>query len=299
MRYTLNEIETFLAVMQLGTITAAAARMNLSKSVVSKRISELERALCTALFHRNAGRITPTEAAVRLNDRLGPAMADLATAAEGAIEDSAPDHGLHGTLSITAPMTFGTLYLSPIIARFAARHPALDLRIDYDDRARDLLQCGYDVAVRIGHMRDKALIRRKICTDGTIACASPAYLDRHGRPSNLDEMSAHQVIGYQHMSNAQLWTVGKGVAPVLKSRITLNNGEAMRDMAIEGLGLAILPGFIANPAIAQGKLERILPSLKTRSLPIVALWPPITPMPPKLRLFVDHLRSELGGTRPW
>lgn len=299
MRYTLDEIETFLAVMELGTITATAARLNLSKSVVSKRISDLELTLGAALFRRNAGRITPTEAAHRLDDRLRPALTELIQAAESAVWAGEGDDTLRGALSIAAPMSFGTLYLSPIIARFAARHPELELRVDYDDRARDLLRDGFDIGIRIGHMRDTALMQRKLCEDEAIPCASPAYLDRNGRPADLTELSDHQIIGYNHMSNAQLWALGVHVPPPLKSRIAVNNGEAMRDMAIEGVGLVILPGFLAAAAIADGRLERILPEMEPRRLPIVAVWPPVAPMPPKLRRFIDFLRVELDGGRPW
>lgn len=299
MKYTLDEIETFLAVMELGTITAVAARLNLSKSVISKRISDLEATLGAALFRRNAGRITPTEAARRLDDRLRPALAELTAAAESAAWGGAHEDVLRGTLSIAAPMSFGTLHLSPIIARFAAQHPELELRIDYDDRARDLLRDGFDLAIRIGHLRDTALMQRKLCEDETIPCASPTYLDRHGRPQTLADLQDHEVIGYQHMSNTQLWAFEKDTPPPLQGRLSLNNGEAMRDMAIEGLGLAILPGFLATDPIAEGKLERILPHTQTRSLPIVAVWPPVSPMPPKLRRFIDHLVAELENGQPW
>lgn len=298
MRYTLDEIETFLAVMELGTITAVAARLNLSKSVISKRVSDLEFNLGAALFRRNAGRITPTEAALKLDDQLRPALAQLTAAAEGATRGS-EDAILRGTLSIAAPMSFGTRFLSPILARFAAQHPELELRIDYDDRARDLVRDGFDIGIRIGHLRDTALMQRKLCEDETIPCASADYLDRHGRPTTLEELSQHQVIGYQHMSNAQLWTFGKLVPPPLHSRLSLNNGEAMRDMAIVGLGLAILPGFLATSAITAGKLERIFPDMETRRLPIVAVWPPVKPMPAKLRRLIDHLLSELEHEQPW
>ena len=299
MKYTLDEIETFLAVMELGTITAVATRLNLSKSVISKRISDLETTLGAALFRRNAGRISPTEAAQRLDDRLRPALAELTAAAESAAWGGAGDDVLRGTLSIAAPMSFGTLHLSPIIARFAAQHPKLEMRIDYDDRARDLFRDGFDLAIRIGNLRDTALMQRKLCEDETIPCASPAYLDRHGLPETLDHLGDHQVIGYQHMSNAQLWTFDNSTPPALHSRLTLNNGEAMRDMAIEGLGVAILPAFLAMAPIREGKLERILPNAQTRNLPIVAVWPPVSPMPQKLRQFIDYLIAELEHGKPW
>lgn len=301
MRYSLDDIETFLAVMELGTVSAAAARMNLSKSVISKRISDFEAALATALFRRNAGRILPTDAALRLADRLRPALSGLRSAAESALQADATAP-LQGAMAISAPMSFGTLHLSPILARFALAHPQLELRIDYDDRARDLAREGFDLAIRIGDMRDAHLMQRKLCEDRLIACASPAYLARHGTPQALADLSDHQVIGYNHLPNAQLWQFRQGeryVSPQVRGRVTLNNGEAMRDMAIAGVGLAILPGFIVAAAMRSGTLVQVLPALPARPLPVHAVWPPVTPMPAKLRALVDHLAAELDGGRPW
>lgn len=296
MRYDLNDLETFLAVLELGSVTAAAARLNLSKSVISKRISDLETALGAALFRRNAGRITPTEAAGRLAERLRPALAELIAAAEGAAWDMDGAAPLRGSLSISAPMSFGILHLGPIIARFAALNPGLDISLDYDDRTRDLAREGFDIAVRIGEMRDNALMQRKLCEDESVVCASPAYLERMGRPQTLTDLRDHQVIGYSHMPNSQLWQFrdqGRFVSPAVQGRLKLNNGEAIRDMAVEGLGLAMLPGFIAVPAIAAGRLTRVLEGFATRTMPIVAVWPPVSPLPAKLRRLIDHLAAEL------
>ncbi len=302
MRYTLDEIETFLAVMELGTVTAAAAHLNLSKSVISKRISDLERALQAALFLRNAGRVTPTEAAQRLAEQLRPALGALTAATESASWGMDGTMQLRGRLAITAPMTFGTLFLSPILARFAQAHPELDLRIDYDDRARDLVRDGFDLAVRIGEARDNALIGRTLCNDQMTACASPAYLARHGHPATPADLAGHQVLSYSHVPDGQLWQFDSGgrlVPAPVRSRLTLNNGEAMRDFALAGLGLAMLPGFIVTEPIASGKLVSVLPDHLTRKMPVLALWPPISPMPAKLRALVDHLAHELAGGRPW
>ena len=302
MRYTLDEIETFLTVMELGTVTATAAHLNLSKSVVSKRIADLERALQAALFLRNAGRVTPTEAALRLAEQLRPALSALTAATESAswgMDGAAP---LRGRLSITAPMSFGTLFLSPILARFALMHPELELRIDYDDRARDLIRDGFDLAVRIGEARDSALIGRTLCSDQMVACGSRAYLARHGHPETPADLAGHRVLSYSHLPDGQLWQFGKDgklVPAPVRSHLTLNNGEAMRDFAMAGLGLAMLPGFIVAEAIAAGKLVRVLPGHMTRKMPVLALWPPISPMPAKLRALVDHLALELMDGRPW
>ncbi|MTH33376.1 LysR family transcriptional regulator [Paracoccus limosus] len=301
MRYDLNDLETFLTVMELGTVTAAAARMNLSKSVVSKRITDLEATLGAALFRRNAGRITPTEAALRLAERLRPAVAELVAAAESTAWDMDGVAPLRGSLSIAAPMSFGVLHLGPIIARFAEANPGLELTVDYDDRTRDLAREGFDIGIRIGKIRDKALMQRKLCEDESMAVAAPSYLDRHGRPASIHDLRGLQVIGYSHVPNSALWQFQERerfVSPMVESRISLNNGEAIRCMAIQGLGLAMLPGFIVAPALAEGTLERVLPDHPTRRMPIVAVWPPVTPLPAKMRRFIDHLAAELR-TPPW
>ena len=301
MHYSLDEIETFLTVMELGTISAAAARLNLSKSVISKRVSDFEATVGAALFRRNAGRITPTEAANRLAERLRPALAELVAATESAawgMDGAAP---LRGTLSIAAPMSFGTMYLSPILARFAADHPGLDLRIDYDDRVRDLAREGFDIGIRIGEGRDGALKARKLCEDRMVVVASPAYLARAGTPDGPADLNGHQVIGYSHVSDTLAWQFrqgGRSLSPQLSTRLTLNNGEAIRDMAAAGLGLAILPGFLVADALRDGRLVAVMPGADTRALPILAVWPPVAPLPGKLRALIDHLAAALSGA-PW
>lgn len=302
MRYSLDEMDTFLAVMELGTVTAAAARLNLSKSVVSKRISDLEANLGAALFLRNAGRITPTDTALRLAEGLRPALAGLRAAAEGAIVEARGSTRLRGRLSISVPMTLGRLYLGPILARFAQAHPELDLLIDYEDRARDLIHDRLDAAVRVGRMRDTALMSRKICEDRQIACASPDYIARHGAPRDLADLRNHRTIGYSHVADGRMWQPGNGADRVnvpIASRITTNNGEAIRDFVLAGLGLGTMPGFICLPDIRAGRLVRVLPELDHRPLPIAVVWPPVNPMPMKLRALIDCLLAELGGTPPW
>ena len=301
MRYELNDLETFLTVLELGTVTAAAARLNLSKSVVSKRISDLEATLGAALFRRNAGRIIPTEAAQHLAERLRPALAELVAATESTAWDMDGLQPLRGQLSISAPMSFGIMHLGPIIARFAAQNPELDISVDYDDRTRDLAREGFDIGIRIGKPRDKALMQRKLCEDEGVPCASPAYLTAHGQPHSMTDLRDHHVISYSHVPNNQVWQFQdheRFVSPMVNSRISLNNGEAIREMALQGLGLAMLPGFIVAAEIASGRLVRVLTDYPTRRLPIVAVWPPVSPMPAKLRRFVDHVASELKNP-PW
>ena len=300
MHYDLDQLDTFLTVLELGTVTAAATRLNLSKSVVSKRISDLELQLGAALFRRNAGRITPTEAAERLAARLRPALSELTATVESAAWGG--ENQLRGTLAIAAPMTFGTLYLSPILADFALRHPALKLRVDFDDRAHDLVRDGFDLGVRIGEARDGALMARKLCEERTYPCAAPAFLDRHGRPRHAADLNGKAGVGYAHLTIAMLWQMrqdGSTIQPAIREVIAVNNGEAMRDLAIAGLGYAMLPGFIALPAIRSGHLEQVLPDAETRPLLISAVWPPVQPIPAKLRALIDHLATALKDGGPW
>lgn len=302
MRYSLDEIETFLTVMELGTVTAAAARLNLSKSVVSKRVSDFEATVGAALFRRNAGRITPTDAAARLADRLRPALSALVAATESAAWGLDGAASLRGSLSIAAPMSFGTMYLAPILARFAEKFPELDLRIEFDDRLRDLARDGFDLGIRIGAPRDSALMSRKLCEDRAMIVASPDYLARRGTPDRIEALSGHPVIGYTHVSQAEHWHFAgspSSAMPQLVSRLTSNNGEMIRAFALSGQGLARLPGFIVAGAVRDGALIEVLPDQALPALPITVVWPPVSPMPAKLRVLIDHLTAELAGGGPW
>ena len=300
MQWTIEEIRTFLDVMDTGTVSGAAARSNLSKSVVSKRIADLEAALGAALFQRHAGRISPTASAEELALRLRPALAEMNDAVESAAWGMA---GLRGSLAIAAPMSFGTSHLSSVVADFARQHPDLDITLDYDDRVMDLVRGRFDVAVRIGQLRDYGLIARKLCEDPRVIVASADYVRRRGAPENLDDLQAHSSIGYLNVQATSVWQFrgddGAVSGVPMKSRVSANNGEAMRDMAIAGLGIALLPLFVAYEALRKGQLIRVAEKLKPTPLPISVVWPPVRPMPMKLRAIVDHLAKAFAEQPPW
>lgn len=290
MRHDLGQMEAFLTVMELHTVTAAAARLNLSKSVVSKRIADFEGTIGTALFRRHAGRILATDAARRLEAQLRPAYAALLAATD--IGSAGADAPLRGALAISAPISFGTMFLSPVLATFAAANPGLRLRVDYDDRLRDLAREGFDLGIRVGEARDGALRFRKLAEDHQVVVASADYLARAGTPATPADLQRHETLSYSHMADAQLWRFrcdGRLTSVAVSSRVTMNNGEGLRDMAIAGLGIAILPAFIVADAIARGALVRILARHEARRLPVLAVWPPVAPMPRELRALIDHL----------
>lgn len=293
MGWSISDIQTFLAVLDAGSISGAAARADLSKSVVSKRVSDFEAALGVALFTRHAGRISPTDSALALADRLRPALAELVAATEcvGAEAD------LRGRLAIAAPMSFGIRHLGPVIAGFARAHPGLEIVLDYDDQLADLGRAGFDVGLRIGELKDSSLMARRVCEDPRVLVASPDYLAVHGAIEAPGDLSRHRAIGYLNARMGDLWPFA--VAPPPLGRITANNGDAIRDMAIGGLGLALLPMFIVHDALRDGRLVRLLPDLPQRPLPISVVWPPVRPMPRKTRAFIDHVAGAFAGEPPW
>ncbi|MFC3168350.1 LysR family transcriptional regulator [Paracoccus fontiphilus] len=295
MDWSISDIRTFLAVLDAGSISAAAARADLSKSVVSKRISDFEAALGVALFVRHAGRIAPTDAALTLAERLRPALAELVAATE-----SVGGHAdLRGRLAIAAPMSFGIRHLGPVIAGFARAHPALEIVLDYDDQLADLGRAGFDVGLRIGELKDSSLMARRVCEDPRVLVASPDYLAMHGAVEVPGDLGRHSAIGYLNARMGDLWPFGGDVAPPPLGRITANNGDAIRDMAIGGLGLALLPMFIVHDALRDGRLVRLLPDLPQRPLPVSVVWPPVRPMPRKTRAFIDHVAGAFAGAPPW
>ncbi|WP_026758881.1 LysR family transcriptional regulator [Sediminimonas qiaohouensis] len=296
MQWTIADIETFLLVMDAGSISGAAIRADVSKSVVSKRISDFEAAVGTALFTRHAGRIAPTDAAISLAERLRPALVELVAAAESV---ASGETGLRGRLTVSTPMSFGIQHVGPIIAAFARAHPELEVILDYDDAMVDLARGGFDAGIRLGEMADSTLLTRKLCEGRRAIVASPDYLAHHGPLTNPAQLSDHASICYLNKRIGEIWRFDPPVAPPTPARLTTNNGEAMRDMVLAGLGISLLPMFIVHDDLRQGRLVQVLPELQPPPLPINVVWPPVRPMPRKLRLLVDHLAASLGDSPPW
>lgn len=302
MKWRFEDILTFTQVMEAGTVTAAAKRLNLSKSVISKRISDLEAALDVELFRRSTGQIRSTEAADAFYERMVPLIQEINETAEGV---SRSQQALHGRLRITMPMSFGTMYLGPVLAEFARSHPDLELAIDYDDRMVDLVRNGYDLGIRIGRLKDSSLKARKLCGCSRVVCCSPAYARDHGLPTSLADLATHSCIDYAHVHTSQLWQFesrrpGRKPASVLmRSRIVANNGEVMRDMAIAGLGLVLLPQFLAAAPLRKGALIPVLASETPVSYDIFAVYPSTRHVSAKVRTLIDYLARYFAPPLPW
>lgn len=208
-------------------------------------------------------------------------MRALAAKFDTAVEAASQQTGaLRGRRRITAPMSFGTAHLGPVLAAFARSHPELKLALDRADRIIDLAGNGYDMAIRIGRLPDSSLVARKLCQSRRVVCCGPDYARERGLPARIAELSAHQCIDYAHVQAGRLWPFepskpgGKLRSIAAHSRITANNGEIMRDMALAGLGLAILALFIVHEPLRQGRLVNALAAALPLPDTICAVYPP-------------------------
>lgn len=302
MPYRFDDILAFLQAMETGSISAAAQRMGLSKSVVSKRISDLEAVLKVELLHRSTRGVIATDKGAVFYQRARAIMQQLDQAAETLIEQ---DEEFCGLLRIAAPMTFGTTYLGPILFSFISHYPRLALALELNDQITDLSGEGYDLGIRIGRLRDSSLVARKLAISRRVVCCSPAYARRAGLPTTIDELTGHECIGYTNVSPGQIWqfeSTEPGGTPrslVMRSRIVTNNGESMRDAAIAGLGISILPVFIVTKALANGQLINALPNAYPVADAIYAVYPQNQHVPKKVRAVIDHLVAVFSGDPPW
>jgi DNA-binding transcriptional LysR family regulator len=302
MAWRMDDMVAFLRVVEKGSVTAAAAQLALAKSVVSKRLRDLEAALGVQLLRRTTRRVVATEQGRALYARMSPLLRELDDAVEEVVESEGP---LRGRLRIAAPMSFGTLYLGKVLLDFAREHPQLELALDFDDRMLDLVAGGHDLAVRIGTSSDASLIARKLCTMRRALCCSPGYASERGLPRSIDDIAHHASIDYANLTAMRLWQfepARRGEPPrsvATRSRIVANNGETMRDAALAGLGLALLPRFIAAPALRDGRLIEVLPDIEPVASPLAALYPPTRRVSRKVRALVDHLVRAFRNPAPW
>jgi DNA-binding transcriptional LysR family regulator len=301
MRYKLEDIVTFLTVIEAGGLSAAARRLGVAKSVASKRISDLEAALAATLLRRSARGVVPTDAGAAFYGRARDILAELedaAAAAAGVGEFS-------GSMRVAGPLSFGTLHLAPVLLDFLMRHPRLELALHLDDRVVDVVREGYDLAVRIGRLKDSSLVAKKLVVCKRVLCCSPTYAKHAGLPSTLDALKDHACIGYANVPIGERWLFeaikpgGKQRAILVRPRLTVDNGEAIRDAAIAGMGLTVLPTFLVADALRAGKLIPVLQDTPVVSDGIFVVYPPDRHLSTKVRALIEHLTAAFKGAPPW
>lgn len=291
----LIDVLAFVRVVETGSFGRAAERMALSKPVLSRRVARLEELLGARLLTRNARGAQPTDIGQSYYARAAAVLADLEAAQEVVAEAVTQ---IAGPIRLSAPLSFGTAYLAPALTDFAATHPAVELDIEFDDRTADLAAGGYDLAVRIGRLADSALIARRIAPVRRCVVASAAYLDRHGRPLRPVELAGHAILAY----NNEPWRFRAGErweSPRLAARLRSNNGEMLRAAAEAGLGLCLLPSFIAAPSIEAGTVEVVLDDYPLEEGALHAVMPPGRATTARVRALVDFLVARFGPEPAW
>ena len=291
----LVDVLAFVRVAETGSFAAAAERLGLSKPVVSRRVARLEAQLGARLLTRTSRGAQPTDIGRTYHARAANILAELEAAQEVVAEAAAQ---VAGPIRLTAPLSFGVLYLASALAEFATLHPRVELDAQLDDRIVDLAGGGFDLAVRIGRLADSSLIARRIAPVRTLVLASPEYLERHGRPAAPSDLAGHQVLHY----SSDLWRfrVGNRWETVRgQVRLRTNNGDLLRTAAESGLGICILPSFIAAPALESGALEILLRDFPLEEAALHAVMPPGRAATARVRALVDFLVARFGPEPSW
>lgn len=291
-------IASFVAAVENGSLSAAARQLRLSKSVVSERLAELERSLGCKLLHRSTRKLGLTEDGTAFLPRAQRITRDIAEAAAELTERRGT---LSGPLRIAAPVTFGRMHLGPALYPFLTAHPNIQMTLDLDDQRIDVASSGHDAIIRHGMIDDTRLVVWKLAPSRRTLTASAGYLAEHGVPKTLEDLHSHRGIFYTNRGIGD-WRFETAKGPVsvqARQALGVNNGDMMRDAAVAGLGLAMLPAFIAGPAIKAGELLTVPLQFKPADEFIYMAHAQGRDPSVKLRALVDHLRRTFGNPPYW
>lgn len=294
----LEGIATFVQVAESGSLSEAARRMRVSRSVVSDRLVELERSLGTSLLQRSTRKVSLTEDGAAFLARAAHIVQEVQDAAAAISERRGM---LTGPLRISAPVTFGRMHLGPALYGFLAKYPDIQLTLDLNDRKVDPTSDGYDAVIRHGAIADTYLVAWHLSTSRRILVAAPSYLTQHGTPTSLKELEGHRGIFYLNRGNADWRFVQHGQTRLIRGRLgmMLNNGDMMRDAAIAGLGITLLPIFIISGALKEGTLRLINVGVETEPEHIYIAHPDGRNPSAKLRALASWLKEAFGAPPYW
>lgn len=287
-------MQVFTAVVDNGSFVAAANRLDMSRAMASKSVAALEEHLGTRLLNRTTRRLSVTEAGLSFYERSVQILADIREAEQLAGRMATEPRG---TLKVTMPLAYGLHRLGPVIAGYARRYPQVIMDLSLSDRKVDVVEEGYDVAIRIGKLPESGLIARKLGTIRSVIVGAPEYLARKGRPKAPADLTHHVCLGYALASLGDEWRLqraGDIVSVRSSGSIRADNGDMLRLAAIAGSGLIFQPWFIVEEDVRAGRLERVLEDYTSEELGIYAVYPSRCHLSAKVRTFVDFLFEELG-----
>ncbi len=293
------ELAAFVRTVDRGSQAAAAPELGVTPAMVGRYVRALEDRLGTRLLNRTTATQSLTAAGQTFHAQASSIL-DQLEEAEMAASDRQSEP--QGALRVNAPMVFGVRYLAAAVAEFGALHPRLRVDLSLNDRVVDLVEEGYDVAVRIGDLADTSLIARRLAPCRIVLCASPGYLARAGAPERPEDLRQHNCILYTYSRTGSAWRLhrdGEAVEVRSQGNLTANNGDALLAASLADAGICNHPTFIAADALRDGRLVQVLPEWSLSSLTVYAMYPSIRNLSPKVRAFVDFLAGRFGDTPPW
>lgn len=294
-------IAVFMQVVQAGSFTLAAERLDMSKSGVAKSIARLEATLGVRLFQRTTRRLSLTDEGRQFSDGCLRALAELESAQA---QVTTQRQALAGRLRIDLPVVFGRRWVLPALLEIAAENPALELDVSLSDRRVDLIEDGIDLVIRIGPLQDSAtLVAKPLGVQQAVLVANPDYLARHGQPQSPDDLHQYACITFGSGGQARPWHFldrhGRSLPLVVRGRLGLNHSEAILDAALAGHGIALLSDWLVAEHLRAGRLTRVLPQARTKGFPIHAVWQKNQLLSAKVRHVVDLLAERFVPTAPW
>jgi DNA-binding transcriptional LysR family regulator len=295
-----EDLRAFVAVVEAGSFTAAADRLGIAKSAISRRVSALEERLGAQLLRRTTRQLNLTDTGQSFYDHSARILADLEEA-ESAV---AQEHGeLRGNLRVALPLSFGIRHMCEPIVEFSRKHPRVTFDLDLNDRRIDLLQEGMDLAVRIGRLADSSLIARRLFEARTVVCGSETYFEHHGVPQTPADLQTHHCLAYGNLAEPSIWVCkdkeGNRHRADVNITMSATSGDFLCAAAKQGLGIAMQPTFIAGDAIAQGDLVPILTDYQWPVTPAYAVYPPTRHLSYRVREFIDFLAAHFSGLPYW
>ena len=286
----LSSMKAFTVVASTGSITAAAVQLELSKSMVSKHMAYLENMLDSQLLHRSSRGVRLTELGEQYRDQCKQILTQIEDA-ESLISQRNQKPG--GTLKVTAPTSFGTYHLAPKIANYEKMYSEVSVELSLNDKIVDLVEDGFDLAIRIGKLDDSSLIARKLTETELVVCAAPAYLDHHGIPQTPADLLDHNCLIYKPSTAYDEWLFGgeqDEFSQQVSGDFVTNTGDALRMAAIKERGLVQLPNYIVKSDIEEGELQTVLDDYRPAPVPIHAVYPERKNLPATVRAFIDYLQ---------
>lgn len=291
----IEDLRIYVAVIQAGNFTAAAEQLMLSKQYVSRRIAALEESLGARLLNRNTRKLSVTDNG-QIFAQHAQRILDDVQEAEQAV--SGRQQVLQGSFRLSVPMSFGISHLSPYIAEFLSQHPGLQFQVELADRYVDMVGEGFDMAIRIGTLPDSSLIAKRLGVFRRVICGSPSYIQGAGAPREPEDLLQHACLRYGRESQTgwELFNGDQRKVMAVQGPMVSNNGEMLRDAAVAGLGLILLPEFIVAPAIARGELMTVLDAWQPASLNLNSLYPQHRQRSEVNRVFMAFLQEKLADS---